>query len=423
MTKCAFIPNFLGFYNILWLLALPFLKRNQRLAHSFERRTGWRHFEPADIWLQAASAGEAFLAVSILKTLKPKDPVRVLVTTTTDQGMEILDNGLANGRLHPNIRLTLELFPFDIPRTMNKAVEHIAPKVMVLLETELWPALLHALKTRGTKILILNARMSSKSGRHYRATRFLWRHLAPDRILATSCVDVERWAGVFPESDISPMENIKFDIMDTNTEQADASDISALVPSNLPLSIIASLRRQEEPELAALLKQLQSAVPEQIIAVFPRHMHRIIPVSRLLKKHRIPFILRSKLSSRVSAPAIILWDRFGELRKAYSLADAVFVGGSLRPLGGQNFIEPAVLGVPTVTGPFWDDFIWVGKDIFEKGIITRCKTTEDVATAMIGHLKNKSDTTGRQKKVLDYIRTHRGGSKTACREILSALKN
>ena len=431
MTKCAFIPNFLRFYNILWQLALPFLRRNRRLTHSFERRTGWMHFEPADIWLQAASAGEAFLALSILNTLAPESPVRILVTTTTDQGMEILENGVADTRLHPHIRLKLDLFPFDIPETVTRAVERISPKVMVLLETELWPALLYALKTIGTRILILNARMSAKSARHYRATRFIWKHMAPDRILATSPVDVQRWARVFPGSDIAFMENIKFDIMDTGPDAVDGNDtcqVAALFDNGLPLSILASVRRQEEPELAGIIQDLRKAIPEQIIAVFPRHMHRVSHVSRLLKRKRIPFVLRSELpasisSPPVSSPTVILWDRFGELRKAYSLADSVFVGGSLRPLGGQNFIEPAVLGVPTVTGPFWDDFIWVGNGIFEREIVNRCNTPAEVAAAMVSHLKGHYNINDRRQKAQDYIQAHRGGSKTACLDILNALKN
>ncbi|MCG8635607.1 MAG: 3-deoxy-D-manno-octulosonic acid transferase, partial [Desulfobacterales bacterium] len=171
MTKCAFIPNFLRFYNILWQAALPFLRRNRRLAPSFDRRVRTGHLNPADIWIQAASAGEAFLALSILHTLAPGSPLSVLVTTTTDQGLDILQKGIKTRPVHTNLDITLDRFPFDIPGTVSSAVQQVNPGTMVLLETELWPAHLHALKQNNTRILILNARLSARSGRHYKATR------------------------------------------------------------------------------------------------------------------------------------------------------------------------------------------------------------------------------------------------------------
>lgn len=421
MTKCAFIPNFLRFYNILWQAALPFLRRNQRLAPSFDRRLGTGHLEPANIWVQAASAGEAFLALSILRTLAPDRPLTVLVTTTTDQGLEILENGIAARPLHPNVTPVIDRFPFDVPGTVQNAVRQINPDVMVLLETELWPALLHALKQNNTRILVLNARMSSRSFRHYRATRFLWRHLAPDHVLAISPADARRWAGVFFHTRVSTMENIKFDIMDTGDTQADSPDLSRLFPGDLPLSVLASVRRAEEPDVIGLVKSLKNAFPEQIVAIFPRHMHRIAAISDQLKKNGIAHTLRSELAGPVTTPTVILWDRFGELRAAYAHAATVFVGGSLKRLGGQNFIEPAVFGIPTVTGPFWDDFAWVGSGIFDAGIVTRCAHAQEVAGTMVRHLETPPDMSANKKSAHTYIREHQGGSAQACRAILRAL--
>ncbi len=421
MTKCAFIPNFLRFYNILWQTALPFLKRNQRLNSSFEKRVQTDHLNPADIWIQAASAGEAFLALSILHTLEPQQPCRILVTTTTDQGLEILENGINRHLVHNNIQITLDRFPFDIPGTVSSAVRRVNPKVMVLLETELWPAHLHALKENNTRILILNARLSARSGRHYSATRFLWKCLAPDLILATSKQDAGRYARMFTDTRISTMENIKFDIMDTGIADHELSDLDTLFPKEIPLSILASVRRQEEPYMMELLKKLKTECPTQIIAIFPRHMHRIAPISKQLKKQGIKFQLRSQQTGPVTAPTIILWDQFGELRKAYAHASTVFVGGSLKPLGGQNFIEPAVLGIPTVTGPFWDDFIWVGKDIFDQGIVNQCRNWQAVADTMLDHLKTPKDISDRRHQAKKYVQEHRGGSESACSAILKAM--
>jgi len=422
MTKCAFIPNFLRFYNILWQTALPFLKQNPRLNPTFSKRTGTDHLEKAEIWIQAASAGEAFLALSILNTLAPDHPVRVLVTTTTDQGLEILKQGHGLASLHPHVTPVFELFPFDMPDSMNSAVKKVNPRVMVLLETELWPAFLHALKKNKTQILVLNARMSAKSCRHYRVTSRLWNCFAPDRILATSLRDARRYAGIFPHTTVGTMANIKFDIMDTHNADPGRSSLAAFLPDSLPLSILASVRRQEEPQLIKILSRLKKEYPSQVIAVFPRHMHRIDPIQKQLKKHRLAFVLGSQLTAPLPGPAIVLWDRFGELRPAYGHGATVFVGGSLCPLGGQNFLEPAILGIPTITGPYWDDFAWVGKEIFDRGMVTRCRNWQGVVDTMLTHLKTRRDTTESRQKAFDYIMTRRGGSQTACRAILKALK-
>nr|NJM03858.1 hypothetical protein [Desulfobacula sp.] len=113
--------------------------------------------------MQAASAGEAYLAVSLARNLKPERPLKVLVTSTTAQGMDILKSGLTPDRVSRNMDLNITWFPFDMPDIIRQAGAVISPKVLVLLETELWPGLLHCLKQKGARILVVNARMSKKA--------------------------------------------------------------------------------------------------------------------------------------------------------------------------------------------------------------------------------------------------------------------
>lgn len=411
MTKCTFILNFLKFYNILWHLALPFLNRNKRLAPTFQRRVAPDPLHPADIWIQAASAGEAFLALSIFKAMAPVQPLKALVTATTDQGIDILKKGLARHRLHSNLTVIVDVFPFDIPQTMDRAVKKINPQVMVLLETELWPSLLHALHQNNSRILILNARMSPKSLRSYRLTRKLWQALAPDRVLATSARDAQRYKTVFPDTKTGVMDNIKFDIMET--AQSPPSALARILPEDLPLSILASVRRQEENDIIQLISRLTAAVPNQVVAVFPRHMHRILPLQKKMKTKGVRPVLGSQLTQPLTGPGIILWDGFGELRAAYAHASTVFVGGSLRPLGGQNFLEPSIMGIPTVIGPHWDDFAWVGPGIFKTGGVTCCQTLGQVAQTMADHLNNPKEQGTLRQKTQAYINARTGGSHTA----------
>lgn len=413
MIKCAFIPNFFKFYNILWGAVLPFLKRHPRLAPTIDKRINPVHLQRADIWIQAASAGEAYLAVSIVKAIPPDRPVTILVTTTTDQGIEILRQMLSAPNFSPHISLCIDIFPFDSPKAMNKAVQRVNPAVMVLLETELWPAHLYALKKNHTPVLLVNGRLSPKSCRNYKLTKAFWQALAPARILAISAEDAQRFAQVFSNIRIDTMDNIKFDRMTAPETPDNASALAAIVPRELPLSIVASFRRQEEIQIIEMIKTLLEKVPDQVIALFPRHMHRITPFLKKLNKNGLKAYKGSQLSSRLPGPAIILWDKFGDLSQAYAHADVVFVGGSLAPLGGQNFMEPAGLGVPTVIGPHWQDFAWVGSDIFNTGVVTRCNNGQHAVEAMCRHLVKSANRQPGIDAVKQYILQKQGGAQTA----------
>jgi 3-deoxy-D-manno-octulosonic-acid transferase len=413
MIKCAFIPNFFKFYNILWAAALPFLKRHPRLAPTIDKRINPVHLQRADIWMQAASAGEAYLAVSIVKAMTPDRPVTLLVTTTTDQGLGILTQTLSSKNFSPHINLAIDIFPFDRPKTMNKAVQQVNPTVMVLLETELWPAHLYALKRNHTPVLLINGRLSKKSGRNYRLTKAFWRPLAPERILAISAEDAQRFSQVFSNTQIETMDNIKFDRMTVQDKPDKGSALAAIVPRELHLSIFASFRRQEETQIIEMIKNLLEKVPDQVIALFPRHMHRIAPFLKKLNKNGLKAYKGSQISSVLTGPAIILWDKFGDLHQAYAHADVVFVGGSLAPLGGQNFMEPAGLGVPTIIGPHWQDFAWVGSDIFNTGAVTRCKDGQHAVKAMCKHLLTSENQQTRIDTVNQYILQKQGGAQTA----------
>ncbi|NOX34242.1 MAG: 3-deoxy-D-manno-octulosonic acid transferase [Deltaproteobacteria bacterium] len=422
MTKNAFILNFFKLYNMLWRLGLPFLKNNKRLKPGFRKRTASLHHTKADIWFQAASAGEAYLAVNILKKLSPETSLKILVTTTTSQGMEILKKNLTGNNTSKLINLKIEWFTFDMPDIIKKAVKTINPCIMVLLETEIWPALLYCLKQNRTKILIINARLSKKSFNNYMKTRFLWKHLAPDLILATSDRDAARYRQVFEQAKVNTMPNIKFESIGTDSHDPYTMvKIKKILPKTLPLTILASVRRPEEKQAGFILKDIFKTFPHQVVAVFPRHMHRIGSWEKLLKSHNFDFYLRSEITCPMESPGIILWDRFGELKAAYGFASVVFVGGSLKALGGQNFIEPAIEGAVAVTGPYYDDFAWATEDIFKKRIVIKKDNWKTIAETIFKALKTPEQKSDRKRRAHEFIESKKGGTQKACDEILKAF--
>lgn len=407
---------------MLWRLCLPFLKKNKRLRPGFKQRVDTTHLSKADIWIQAASAGEAYLAVNIIKTFKFKTSTPILVTAITSQGIDILKKNLSKPDIDPNTDLSIQWFPFDMPVTMQKAIKKIDPKVMVLLETELWPALLYYLKTHRIKTIIVNARLSQNSFKNYMRTKFLWRHLAPDQILATSKQDRDRYAQLFETAVVQTMSNIKFEAFDNNDlDIAVKQKIKSILPDTLPLTILASVRKEEEEIIFKLSQTLLNTFPDQVVAIFPRHMHRINAWRKMLAKGQHHFECRSNLVSPFNGPGIILWDTFGELKTAYGLANVVFVGGSLKPLGGQNFIEPAMQGAITITGPYYDDFAWATEQIFSKKIVIKKQTPDGICDAILSGLKDPSHRSCRIKLCKDYVQSNMGGTQHACREIMGKV--
>ncbi|MBF0203293.1 MAG: hypothetical protein HQK67_03035 [Desulfamplus sp.] len=491
MKKSTILFLFLNLYQLVWRLALPILRRNLRLRQGIKERTSADHLKKADIWIHGASAGECYLAVELVKNLynkpdgsqsiansprsnSPAQPTKILLTATTIQGMELLYQSLSPLTLQNiscgSIPVDITWFPFDIPDLMEKAICKVKPDLIVLLETELWPSLMVAAKKHKIKIAIINGRLSRKSHRNYMKTRWLWQQIQPDAILAISHTDAERFKDIFPCAKIDVMPNMKFDTLLTKSKINKIKNIK-LLPANIPVSILASIRMEEEDDTMIILDEIIKQFPEQLVCLFPRHMHRIEFWKEALSAANHKWILRSNIDSSFSTidsscsaidsscidssfsaidssfsaidssssaidssssainssfPAriksvlhgtVILWDIFGELQNAYSNATVAFVGGSLKALGGHNFMEPLASGAVTVTGPFIDDFAWVGEDIFDSKMIRKAANRDEVIEFIVSTLKDPPDRKYIIEKGLGYLRTKQGGTAMACKMI------
>lgn len=190
-------------YGMLWGVLTPFLHRNARLADGWKERripVDWLAHVPwamrerrgCDIWLQAASGGEARLALAVLAALprrersgeerpgEEENALRVLLTTWTRQGRDILEKGTAQlCRERPDILCAVRFAPLDAPALALRAVDLAEPRLMAMLETELWPGLMAACRERGVPLAVVNGRMTSSSYECYRIIRAMLRAAPP----------------------------------------------------------------------------------------------------------------------------------------------------------------------------------------------------------------------------------------------------
>ncbi len=411
-------------YDLVWRLAIPLLRLNRRLADGYDQRRFRQQLPPpGEVWIQAASVGEAFLAWQLVKELSIQQPLSVLITTNTRQGMDIIDKAVTDlSAIQPDMSVAAAYFPFDKPAIMKRAVEHIRPRVMVLLESEMWPAHLAALKAAGCPVVVVNGRMTAKSLQGYRRWRNLWRRLSPERILAISDADARRFGRLFGPERVGVMSNIKFDRLDPEP-QSSASDnpLATIFTPESPLIVFGSVRQPEEEPVRELLLEIRRKHPQATVGLFPRHFERLDAWQSFLNSHHIPIHRRSGIDRPVAPGAVVLWDVYGELTHAYHLAAAAFVGGTLAPLGGQNFLEPLTAGIRPVIGPSWENFHWVGTDLIDQGLVTVAADWKAAAAALIENLENPMPRDRVQREVSKYIQNRRGGTADACRLVARYL--
>jgi len=420
------INTALAVYGLGWKAACPLLKLNHRLRDGWDQRTLTGGLPaPAHLWIQAASGGEAYLAWETLKELKSpfKETLRVLVTTNTLQGYETLTRA-ADEINKENSGLAIQpwYFPFDSPDIMKRMVVHVRPTVALILETEIWPGFLNACKQFGVNVLLANGRMTTKSLGGYLAWPGLFRALGPDRIMAVSETDARRFGTLFGRDKVQIMPNIKFDRMSGAGPVARKDNLlKDLIPKAADLVVFGSVRKQEVKEVEQLAAGLMREKPNTIIGLFPRHMHHVELWQKCMDMAGLNWTLRSKLKGTAKPGTVIIWDTFGELVPAYGLAKGAFVGGSLAPMGGQNFLEPLTCGVTPVTGPHWKNFAWIGREIVESGLVIEAASWQEVLKSLVNLINKTPPKRDVAAKAKSYIRDHTGGAKSVCKQVADFL--
>tara|TARA_Y100001954_G_scaffold231541_1_gene281069 strand:- start:4877 stop:6163 length:1287 start_codon:yes stop_codon:yes gene_type:complete len=422
------IKTALSAYNLGWKAATPFLKLNHRLKDGWEQRTlSGGYPAHAHLWIQAASGGEAYLTWEVLKHLENKknSTLRVLVTANTLQGFETLQRAADEINAdRKGIAVQPRYFPFDAPDIMRQMMRHVRPEVALIMETEIWPGFLNACKEFGVKTLLANGRMSTKSLGGYLSWPSLFRELGPNRIMAISETDGRRFGTLFGRDRVWVMPNIKFDRMaGAGPMQRKDNPLASFIPEDMNFIVLGSVRKEEMTPVKKIAAALVRHRTKTVVGLFPRHMHHVPLWSKALDSVGLTWSLRSTMTAPPRPGTAILWDTFGELVPAYGLADTAFVGGSLAPLGGQNFLEPLTCGVTPVIGPHWSNFTWIGQDIFDSGLARMGEDAEHVLNLLIEILDEDVPRKEIYAKANAYIKDRTGGAKAVSKQVAEFLNN
>jgi len=384
-------------YQSALLLAWPWVllrlrwraRREPAYGQRIEERFGHvpASVRPGPIWFHAVSAGETLAAAPLISALASEyAQLPILVTTMTPTGSRQVAARLED-------RVDHCYAPYDFPWAVGRFFDRVRPRLLVLMETELWPNLVAAASRRGIPVVLINARLSEKSMRGYRRTGRLVRRLV-ERLHLVACQypdDAERFRALGTPADrIVVHGNLKFDAeLPADHEERVEGLARRLAFDDRPVWIAASTHAEEEPSvLRAHLELLRNDPAAARLILVPRHPSRAGEVESMCWTFGLS-TGRSSAASGVDADIqVVIGDTMGELIYFYGLADAAFVGGSLNGGGGHNPIEPALCGRPVAMGPDVFNFANVVSYFRRAGCLVLVSDAEELAVVMRGWLND-----------------------------------
>jgi 3-deoxy-D-manno-octulosonic-acid transferase len=345
-------------------VVVPALLLRDKLAGKarppFASRLWWR--APASpsggLWIQAVSVGEVELArrlVAELEELAGERPS--LLTSTTATGLALAARSLGD-------RLPVAPCPLDLPFAVRRVIAGVTPRALVLVETELWPEMMHQARCAKLPVAVVNARLSESSFASYLRFRSLLKPLlAPVSLVAARAEsDAERFEALgVAAQNIRVCGNVKYDLSPSEEPLEWAERVRKLAGER-PILVAGSTMEGEEEVVLDALDRLAAAGERPFLILAPRHPERFQQAAELLAARGVTTVRRSEMEAVPAADAFLI-DTIGELGRAYALGRMAFVGGSLATTGGHNPLEPAAWAVPVLTGPTVHNFAEVYEEM------------------------------------------------------------
>ncbi len=366
------------------------------------------------LWLHAVSVGEVEIARRLVRELTALgSEYPVMVTATTATGLDLARRTMGDA-------VTVIPCPLDLPGALGRVFDAAKPSALVVVETELWPEMLHQAGRRGVPTAVINARLSNSSFRSYRRVRPLLRPLLEplSLVLARSRVDAERFAELgVAQVKIRTAGNIKYDL---EPDPSPLSWIEAVrsAAGERPIIVAGSTMEGEETVVLDALNRLAAEGRPVLLILAPRHPERFEAVADLVTRRGLGLIRRSGSEPPTDATEVFLLDTIGELARAYKAAAVAFVGGSLAPTGGHNPLEPAVWGVPVLSGPHVYNFSEVYDEMTAAGAARLVADGDELATVLTDWLENPVEAGAAGAAGLRAVETNRGATALTAAAVL-----
>lgn len=347
--KNIIINIIIKIYNILFIIFLPvlFLRLLIKSLKLPEYRLRWRErlgllpLIRLDnvVWIHAVSVGEIMAALPVAQNMQHFLPnSNIIFTCTTPAGSQILANK----------KITHFYLPFDISFIIKHFLARLKPKLLILMEKEIWPNIIYNCYKKNIPIIVANAQLSNRSLRKYLLISYLIKDLLNKikYIFAQTRFDSYKFNKVLNNNiNIIIMGNTKFD-------NALYINKKTNIAISRPVWIAASTHPGEEELILQAHKIILTKIPEALLILVPRHKERCLDIVQQIKEFNVTMRSKCEYNAITKNSQIYLVDSIGELILFYSMSQVAFVGGSLVPIGGHNVLEPAALKVPIIVGPY-----------------------------------------------------------------------
>lgn len=364
-----------------------FLKK--RLAQNFSKLQFTKY-----IWIHCSSVGEINLTETLIKKILDKREERILLTLFTDTGFDV-----ANTKFGTDPRVDIFYFPLDDKKNIRSILSKMQLKLLILVETEIWPILLQETKKSGAKIIMINGRISDKSLKKYlyisNYLKKIFKNI--DNFYMQSEEDSNRIVKIGASREkVETLGNLKFDITFENFNQDTKQKFKAFLDiGEKKVFTAGSIRTGEYDLILDVFEKLKNTV----LILVPRHIERVPQVEEILKKRGILYKNFTELEKNLKLNVeklekcgkinstekeinVIIVDKIGELRKIYSITDIAFVGGTLVNIGGHSLLEPLFYGKTPIFGTYTQNIRTISKEILQLNLGYKIKNVDEFLQAI-----------------------------------------
>ncbi|MBL3589155.1 MAG: lipid IV(A) 3-deoxy-D-manno-octulosonic acid transferase [gamma proteobacterium endosymbiont of Lamellibrachia anaximandri] len=402
-------------YSLLLYLIMPLVVvrlywrslKSPAYRERWLERFGWFDSPVSDgcIWLHAVSVGEVQAAAQLVRRLLADYPeLPLVITTTTPTGAKQVESLFGKDVFH-------HYAPYDAPLVVKTFFDRLQPRLLILMETEIWPNLLHECRQRNIPSLLANARMSARSALRYRRLAGLTRETLQNisLIAAQGKMDADRFQvlGTRP-GQVEVTGSVKFDIKLPASLREQADVMRRDWGQARPVWVAASTHEGEDELVLAAHAKVRETLPESLLVLVPRHPERFDRVAELAISAGFDLVRRSEQCPCRSETAVFLGDSMGELAMFLGAADMAFIGGSLVPHGGHNILEAAAQGVPVVFGPHMFNFAEISRLFLDRGAAREVVTAETLAEVSARWLSDASERSLVGERGRDLVEQNRG---------------
>ncbi|HUO91162.1 MAG TPA: 3-deoxy-D-manno-octulosonic acid transferase [Rhizomicrobium sp.] len=308
----------------------------ERLGHAGAERPAGRL-----VWIHGASNGESMAALPLVERLIEKD-VNVLMTSGTVSSAALMQERLPKGAIH-------QFVPIDTPAATSRFLSHWRPDAGLFVDSDLWPNLILGAKARGTRLALINARISQRSFEGWR-----WARKTVEAVLSAfdACLaqdeEIAARFRILGARNVSVAGSLKEDAPPLPADPAKLAELTSAIGSR-PVLLAAQTHPGEDETILPVHDALRRTHDDLLTIIVPRHPARGADIAMLCDTRKVQ--RRSQGGTIGQDTAVYIADTMGELGLFYRVAPITFLGGTLVPMGGHNPLEPARLHCAVMAGP------------------------------------------------------------------------